>query len=266
MRPKILTVLFLTVMVLYSFSTPFLFPTGELIVVPEGHTLSEIANMFANRGVVRSAFAFKLLAKLASASGSLKAGRYIFRKPVPIWEVLKSIAIGDYGTRRIKVSVPEGYSNKQISELVGLDLGEENQGYLFPDTYFFDEFVTIAEVRKTMLDNFASKVASSTPETVIIASILEEEVQSKNDMKIVAGILYKRIKLGMPLQVDSVPWTYQNEGLPPVPVSNSGLQALEAARIPETSSYLYYLSDKDGLTHYAKTFEEHKVNKARYLR
>ncbi|HEY9585904.1 MAG TPA: endolytic transglycosylase MltG, partial [Candidatus Paceibacterota bacterium] len=60
--------------------------------------------------------------------------------------------------------------------------------------------------------------------------------------------------------------TYRNYGLPPTPISNPGLDVIDAALHPETSPYYFYLSGKDGVIHYAKTFEEHKINKEKYLR
>ena len=123
---------------------------------------------------------------------------------------------------------------------------------------------------------------------VIVASILEKEVKTSESRAIVSGILWKRLALGMPLQVDATlgyitgktsaeltidnlnadsPYnTYRNKGLPPTPISNPGLLALDAALHPKSSPYLYYLSDNNGVIHYAVTFEEHKANKARYLR
>jgi UPF0755 protein len=107
-------------------------------------------------------------------------------------------------------------------------------------------------------------------------------------MQIIAGIVKKRLELGMPLQVDATleyergkgssdltikdlqadsPYnTYTNKGLPPTPISNPGTVALLAALHPKQTPYLYYLTDAKGNFHYAKTFEEHKRNKALYLR
>ena len=68
------------------------------------------------------------------------------------------------------------------------------------------------------------------------------------------------------LHSDSPYNTYTHRGLPPTPISNPGISTLTAALYHETSPYLYYLSDNNGVIHYAKTFEEHKLNKDRYLR
>ena len=69
----------------------------------------------------------------------------------------------------------------------------------------------------------------------------------------------------MLLQVDAAPETYKTKGLPTNPICNPGLKAIEAAIHPLNSTYLYYLHDKNGIIHYAKTFAEHKQNKIKYL-
>jgi UPF0755 protein len=120
-----------------------------------------------------------------------------------------------------------------------------------------------------------------------MASILEREANNPEDMRIVAGILWNRLDIDMPLQVDAVfgyirqengytptaedlqldsPYnTYRNRGLPPTPISNPGLDALLAAVQPEETPYLYYLTGRDGKMYYGRTFEDHKRNRALYL-
>ena len=121
-----------------------------------------------------------------------------------------------------------------------------------------------------------------------MASLLEEEARQTPTRRTVAGILWKRLDLGMPLQVDATlryllgkssheltredleydsPYnTYKDAGLPPGPISNPGLDAILAALRPVETAYLYFLTDSEGNIHYARTFEEHVANKAMYLR
>jgi UPF0755 protein len=148
---------------------------------------------------------------------------------------------------------------------------------------------------------FQRKAASYTDEQVIVASMLEKEAKSSGDMALVAGIMAKRQELGMLLQIDATvgygwclrrwlpmsstancdvtqapigteirtdgPYnTYTRTGLPVGPISNPGLKALEAAKNPRTSDYLYYLSTRDGSQLiYSKTLEEHNRNRSKYL-
>lgn len=175
---------------------------------------------------------------------------------------------------------------------------EGEEGLLFPDTYLFDEDVSADEVFLRMRENYESKISPlreriaqsgySEAEIVILASLLEREANSELSMRMVSGILHERLRINMPLQVDATfayllgkesseltasdlemdsPFnTYVHYGLPPSPIGSPGLMALEAALNPIESEYLYYLTDTEGNFHYAETFDEHKRNKAEYLR
>jgi UPF0755 protein len=150
------------------------------------------------------------------------------------------------------------------------------EGYLFPNTYVFSSADTPESIVGTLRDTFSKAIESlhpalatsthSLPDIVRIAAILEREAKTKEDMRIIAGILWRRIALAMPLQVDAAPETYRIQGLPRVPIANPGLVAIEAALNPYASKYLFYLTGKDGLMHYAKTFAEHQANLERYLK
>ncbi len=179
-----------------------------------------------------------------------------------------------------------------------LSLSKDDEGYLFPDTYRFYQNADAVAVYAAMRRNFDARAAGLREEVetsrkpfadiVTLASIVEKEVSGDEDRKIVAGIFMKRLRLGMPLQADATlaylngktsseltgedldfdsPYnTYAHKGLPPTPIASPGIEAMRAVIDAADSSYLYYLSGKDGATHYARTFEEHKLNKERYLR
>ncbi len=172
------------------------------------------------------------------------------------------------------------------------------EGFLFPDTYRFYFGSTAQDVALAMLDNFKQKIDPlisdegvpqydaipvlrrgifTLPQILTIASMIENEVPGKDDRRIVADIIYRRLKIGMALQIDATTEyanfvgddrfdTYKNSGLPRGPISNSGLDAIEAALNPKSSTYLYYLTDpKTKKTIFSKDFEEHKMNRAKYL-
>lgn len=190
------------------------------------------------------------------------------------------------------------------------------EGYLFPDTYRFpkngNNSQSLArEIIEKMLDNFNKKVYKEISDRInsieysdkilekdlrkiiIIASMLEKEIQTKEDMEIVSGILWKRLKNNIPLQVDATlvyikcnsmikycrkisdqdkkiesPYnTYLFQGLPIGAISNPGLTAIKSALNPKESEYWYYLSKKDdGKTVFSVTLEEHNLNRQKYLR
>lgn len=173
------------------------------------------------------------------------------------------------------------------------------EGFLFPDTYFFPPSITPAGVIHAMLENFDRKITEelrsaisatgrSFYDTLIMASIIQREASDEKDARIISGILWKRIENDYPLQVDAVlsyitgrgsyeltvndleidsPFNVYNRiGLPPAPISNPGIEAIQAAIYPQATEYWYYLHDAKGNAYYAKTFEEHKANKEKYLR
>lgn len=99
-----------------------------------------------------------------------------------------------------------------------------------------------------------------------MASILEREAKGDQDREQISGILWKRLSIGMALQVDAAPETYKERGLPDSPIGNPGLESIYASLYPKTTPYLYYLHDKQGMIHYARSFAEHKANIAKYLK
>lgn len=171
------------------------------------------------------------------------------------------------------------------------------EGFLFPDTYRFYFDSKPETVIRAMLDNYTARVSPlisdggavdwdnipitrrgiySSLEITTIASMIEKEVPGSADRRIVADIMYRRLRISMPLQIDAtVDYakkygaaydTYERYGLPPGPIASPGLDALEAALNPKASPYLYYLSDpKTSKTIFSKDFEEHKANSEKYL-
>lgn len=176
--------------------------------------------------------------------------------------------------------------------------GASLEGYLFPDTYRFASSATPEVIAQRLLTRMEEMFSEdlraearaqerTIEEVVILASILEREVRSEGDRARVSDLFLRRLEAGMPLQADSTvnyvtgkndpgisladrdrpsPWnTYLNPGLPQGPISNPGLVSLRAALFPEANDAWYFLTDPEGGVHYATTFEEHIVNRGRYL-
>jgi UPF0755 protein len=173
------------------------------------------------------------------------------------------------------------------------------EGFLFPDTYRVFRDSEPRDIIERMLNNFGKKVTKemiadvesrglSLYDIITLASLVEKEVRSAEDMRKVAGVFWQRIANGQPLEscatlayilgvdkpqysiadteIDSPYNTYQNQGLPPGPISNPGLNAIQAAIDPEMTDYNYFLSRPDtGETVFSRTYQEHLRNKAKYL-
>ena len=288
--------------------TPKDFPSGKTVVIEKGTGLAEISGKLEDGGFIKNKYAFALYARAFGKSKKIKYGKYLFNEPISVFALASRLTKGEFGFKPVKVVIPEGLTVKEIAELFlavkppsggltaksfenfnkqeFLEKTKDMEGYLFPDTYLFLPSAETKQVIETMRDNFKKKVGDVEKDIIIMASLIEKEVPDSNDRKVVSGILWKRLKLGMALQVDAVfpyitgkrevllddlkidsPYnTYLYKGLPPGPIANPGLDAIEAARNPEETPYLYYLSGKDGKTHFAKTFVEHLKNKERYLK
>ncbi|MDD5341056.1 MAG: endolytic transglycosylase MltG [Patescibacteria group bacterium] len=167
------------------------------------------------------------------------------------------------------------------------------EGFLFPDTYRIFKNSSVKVVVEKMISNFQKKISSqmisdmnaagrNLYDVITLASIIEKEEKSLEDKKIVAGIYYNRLKIGMALQADptvnyitgkqsggpsqvdleskNLYNTYKYRGLPPGPICNPGLDSIMAAIYPTKSSYLYFYNGPDGKLYSAKTLEEHNNN------
>lgn len=173
------------------------------------------------------------------------------------------------------------------------------EGYLFPDTYQVYADAKAEDVLKKIFDNLEEKITpemraemkkqnKSFFEILTMASLLEKEANTTEDMAIVADIFWRRLKQNWALQscasvnyitgkslpavsnqdkaMDSFYNTYKYPGLPLGPISNPGLSAIKAALYPTPNNYWYFLSDEEGKMHYARTLEEHNFNKVEYLK
>ena len=269
------------------FSAPKNFPAGQIINIEEGANLRNVSKDFKADRIICSRIAFEAFVIIYGGEKHIVPGDYLFENKLPVFEVAKRISKGIYHLAPVKVTIPEGFDTSQIAEAFALKLANFNknnflleaknkEGYLFPDTYFFFTMADEQDVFESMSENFKKKIASVQPEIIssgktekeiiIMASLIEREAKGDNDRGIISGILWNRIAKKMPLQVDAVPETYKTKGLPENPICNPGLEAIKASIHPENSLYLYYLHDKDGVVHYARNFEEHKINKSKYLK
>jgi len=248
---------------------------GELFLVERGQSLFRIAENLEKGGLVRNRFLFDFYALAKGAQRKLQAGEYSLSPAMSVVEIAKKIISGDVAKE--KITIIEGWNLKDIGfyfEKRGMfraeelyDGKKELEGYLFPDTYEIRKGASLEEIVEKMRTNFEEKTKDLeiNPEIIIMASLLEKEVKTKEEKELAAGILWKRLESGMPLQVDAAMETYARLGLPAGPICNPGLESILASIYPESSEYWYYLSTPDGITIFSKTLEEHNIAKAKYL-
>ena len=218
----------------------------------------------------------------------------IFKGDVIPTEVKITIPEG-FNIRQIDARLAEA----DLIEAGELSARSDLEGYLFPDTYEFNKRMDLDEILGVIKRNFDNKLSDSLrneikrqkktiEEIIIMASIIEREVPLYEDSRIVSGVFWNRLNINYPLQscatiayalnkdkwiysiedtkINSPYNTYKNVGLPPGPICNPGILAIQAAIYPRQTDYYFFLSKPDGETVFSKTFEEHQANMAKYLK
>ena len=233
------------------------------ITIPEGWNLRNIAWYFENNGFFQEEELFELVGFLA--------------------------------LKTVDNEIPKEYN---FSFLESKPHNISLEGFIFPDTYELEKDFTLNDFIEKSLINFNKKIFNKlkeeiensqydTFEIITMASLLEKEVSNFQDKQIVAGILWKRLEDGMPLQVDATilyltgkkneilksdkdidsPYnTYQYKGLPLGPICNPGFESVKATLNPKKTDYWYYLSTPEGETIFSRTLEEHNIARNKYLK
>lgn len=214
------------------------------ITIPEGYTVDQIASLVQNKKLGDTA-------KFKSLAQNYSPFSYIAAKP---------------------------------------DMVYKAEGYIFPDTYRVPRGTNEAQLLTMMMMQFDQKLTPemrdraaylglSVSDMVTLASLVEKEAKLDHDRPIIAGVFLNRLKQNMPLQscatiqyilgypkaeltvedtmIKSPYNTYQHTGLPPGPIANPGIAAINAVLYPEESDYLYFVADKQGAHHFSRTYEEH---------
>lgn len=297
--------------------------TGTVsVTIPKGSDVSTIGEQLAAKEVVPSARNFGWRAKWSGKAEDFKAGRYVFASGMSYAAAIDLLAKGpNAGTTT--VVIPEGRSRWEVAQQVeeqglngdymaatessrlinlrryGAPSGATLEGFLFPATY---ELASASNVNKLVPQqvtafernigsvnmSYAKKKNLTVFDVVTIASLIDREVSVARERKLVAAVIYNRLKQGIPLGIDATSrfetrnWTEPltnavlkkdtpyntriNKGLPPGPIGSPGLAAMKAAARPATTGYLYYVANpcKPGTHTFTKTYEEFNAAAAKY--
>lgn len=299
---------------------------AQTFEIKSGEGIKEIAKNLEDARLIKNDLYFNYYIWKTGSREKIQAGKYELKGSMTIPEIVQVFSLGEIVPNEIKVTFPEGTSAKRMEEILKEKGFEKNgflekvncacgvkadyeflrdkppkaglEGFLFPDTYIFYREANMTDVINRLLLNFDEKLTEKMREdiknqnktiyeVVTMASILEREVQTEEDMKIASGIFWNRLKTGQPLQscatiayilgkekkqysyedtrVPSPYNTYLNRGLPPGPINNPGLTAILAAIYPTETDYNYFLTDPaTGKTIFSRTIDEHEANKVKY--
>jgi UPF0755 protein len=203
---------------------PSRFPVNKTFTIEKGHTLKTVSLNLKKEKIIKSAVAFQTISILVGDETSIKAGDYLFEKPIGLFDVARRILIGESGINSNKVTIPEGVTNREISSILSKNIpnfdqpkfliaAQGKEGYLFPDTYFFFPNTDPKVIVDALAGNFNKKIeeykeqieasGKTTKDIIIMASILEREAFGEKDIYTISGILWSRIEKGIPLQADA---------------------------------------------------------------
>ncbi len=328
---KIFILCIFTVLIIASGLVYFNIQTGSydsssdksvLVDIRKGSSLDSVSETLFEKQLVKNKLFFKITAKVNDMDTGIKAGLYNLNQSYSNKEILDILNSGRVYKDLVKTTIPEGFEAHQIADRISnLALGDKEkfmdlvnspsvfsgnytflngedvlslEGYLFPDTYFFNKNYSEKDIINVMLKRFDEiykdeyrKVQNeknlTLNQVITLASIIEREARIDKERSIISGVFYNRINTHMPLQscatvqyilgerkpnlsfedirIDSPYNTYKNSGLPPGPIASPGKKSIEAALYPEDVDYLYFVAKKDGSHSFSKTYNEHLKRK-----
>lgn len=303
----------------------FVLPVGDSrldwpvrVKIEKGWSLSRIAGELKDRGLIQNTQPLVSIARITGHAGRLKAGTYRFERRLSLWALLNKLTTGDVVLNH--VTLPEGLRAAFMAGILSRELAVDStvvmalvsdsafcrslgveasslEGYLYPDTYYFEEGVQPEQILTQMVDRFHQVVGDSIVQRaralgftlhkiVTLASIIEGEVVLDSERPLVSAVYHNRLKKRMYLQacptvqyllpegprrllwkdldIDSPYNTYRHFGLPPGPVGNPGIASIKAACYPAETDVLYLVAKGDGSHVFSRTLNEHLRAKARF--
>ncbi len=322
----------LILIIYYNYSLSPISNSSKIIKyrVENGSSVYKVGRDLESKGIIRSSFAYKIYVKLHNING-YKKGTYTLDKSYSTRRIVSILNGDSYKENGVKITFKEGITIKKIAKEIAKhtnitesevyskledkkyidslinqywfltdDIKDKNiyyplEGYLYPETYMFDEDVKIEDIFKEMLDQtsthfmkYKSNLENSKytiNQIVALASVIEQEGIYEKDRKGIASVFYNRLNKNMPLGSDVTTYyafkvdmgsreltskefnTYNpyntrgpkmNGKIPVGAISNFSDSSLDAALNPLTTDYYYFVADKSGKTHFTKTYEEHK--------
>lgn len=234
------------------------------ITIPEGYNtkkisaiISEAFSAVSDKTQLRDDFSEEnIFSKIGDKEGYLFPETYLFLPNVTLDQVITQMEDNFY-VRLKKLFTEE----KEDLNFYALDLSE------FPmEEYFLDETKTINLTKRLTLINEVGTTTVSIEDIIKMASYLEGEANNEQDMRMVAGVLWTRLKINFPLQIDAATSTYKEKGFTKTPINNPGIVAIRSVLTPINFDYIYYITGNDGINYYAKDYDTHLDNINKHLR
>lgn len=287
--------------------------------IHRGESFDSVSRKLEEKNLMGSRLKWTIVARYTGHDETIRFGEYRITPDMTPMDILNRFSRGDVVLH--KVTLPEGFTMRQIAarlEAVGLCgrdafislatdpqfakslqiQGETLEGYLFPDTYFFEKNPSEKDVIQAMVERFhttftrkwkdrAAELGFTVHEIVTLASIIEKETGLDTERPTVSSVFHNRLKRNMRLDSDptviygiddfdgrirtrhlreSTPYnTYVQKGLPPGPIANPGFGSLHAALYPEDTDYLFFVAKSEREHHFSETYEEHRRAVRKYI-
>lgn len=287
--------------------------TNKIFTIKSGEGIKSIAQKLESNGLIKNKYVFLYYTYSLSLNKKIQAGNFKLSPNLTTKEV--AVKLTQSGVTDYWLKILEGLRVEELSDIFPDDAPiksadfvkavKAKEGYIFPDSYLIPQYFTLDQILSTIQVNFDKQFARaksdstaniSDSDAVILASLIEREGRLLKSKQMISGIIFNRLKEGMPLQIDATVqyardsqaksvskyWqpvtseqikqtnssynTYKNVGIPPRPICNPGYNSLYAVFHPIESDYLYYITGDDGVMYYAKTLDEHNTNIANYLK
>ncbi|MBW3569207.1 endolytic transglycosylase MltG [Candidatus Parcubacteria bacterium] len=284
-----------------------------IVTIEQGSAPSAIADNLKSKNVIKSDWAFEWYVRNQNLRGSLKAGTYVFRQAQSIPDIVDQIVDGEVATDLVTILpgqrldqirdglLKDGFKAAAIDKaldpanypghpaLTDKPKTADLEGYLYPESFQKTAETTPLQIIEKSLDEMSRYLSPevragffeqglSVHQSVILASIIEQEVSKVADKPMVAQVLLKRYKEDMKLGADPTalygaikdgeepslhhdsPYnTRKHSGLPPGPIGNAAVDSLKAVAFPAKTDWLYFVAGDDGVTYFSKTLEEHEA-------
>lgn len=319
----VLLVLLIAIIAIWRFYENNLKPlsksaVSKSITIESGSSTTEIADKLHSQGIIRNAWTFERYIQSKGISQYLQAGTYSLSPSQSVQDIVAQLTHGKVVTQLVTILpgqrldqirqslINDGYSEADVdaalqpsayegnAALVDKPVGNSLEGYLYPDSFQRSANTSvktivqesIAEMQKHLTPDIRAAFAKeglSTYQGIIIASIVEREVNTQSDRNQVAQVFLSRLAQGMSLgsditamygsqlagqgnslSYDSPYNTLIHTGLPPTPVSNVNDSALQAVAHPASTNWLFFVTGDDGVTHFSTTVEEHDQQTAQF--
>ncbi|HOZ80814.1 MAG TPA: endolytic transglycosylase MltG [Candidatus Woesebacteria bacterium] len=284
----------------YQNSTPVTSQsTINQFVVNQGDGIISIAKRLEANKLIKNQYVFLVNAYRLGLNTKLQAGSFKIDSSNNLEQIITTLSKS--GSQDYWLKIIDGQRLEEITP----KFDQSNEGYLFPDSYLIPSNYSPDQIFEVITQNFQKKFAQASQnatntkltdaEIITLASLIEREGRTLETKQKIAGVLMNRLDIGMALQIDATvqyardsmkskqikdywapvsksdlkivsPYnTYLNPGLPPSPICSPGYNSIYAAFHPIASDYLYYITDNDGLIHFATTLDQHNQNIAKFL-